>query len=94
MEEMEEIVRDLAAEVVEVGWRWRGYWAQVLWVLLPQFPLVVLEVLKFHFTVEQVEGGGDNPGTTSLPLLDMVVVVVVEGMVHLVGSVEMARMAQ
>jgi hypothetical protein len=27
MEEMEEIVRDLAAEVVpEVGWRWRGYY--------------------------------------------------------------------
>jgi hypothetical protein len=27
--------------------------------------LVVLEVLKFHFTVEQVEGGDDNnPGTT------------------------------
>jgi hypothetical protein len=54
---------------------------------------VVLEVLKFHFTVEQVEGG-DDIGTT-LPLLDMVVVVVVvKRNVHLGGSVEMARMAQ
>jgi hypothetical protein len=71
MEEMEGNSKDLAAEVVpEVGWRWRGTTAQVLWFSLPQFHWWYWRHSRFW--------GRCGP-QEQLPLLDMVVVVVVDG---------------